>query len=129
MSKRNKQSKQQPAVVSPVVESPVESSIQAKGALRLPLAQAKAHNLAHTLLAVDQPVVGANVALTAKGTNPSKVRVYGYDNLGNGGKVPKAATVQVVPGITGAPKGVAPAQWDKLVAMAGKSVSHLYDNG
>lgn len=105
--------------------------VVAKGRLRLPLGEARAHNLGFTVLQPDGAVEAAGIALTSKGTNPTRVRVYGYDNLAAGGKVPKEAKVALVPGQTGAPKGVNPAQWDKLVGMAKDqpTVAHLYDNG
>lgn len=126
-------------IESPAVESPVESqpavespaSPAKAGRLRLPLPAAKAHNLGHTVLQAGAVVVAANVALTSKGTNPNRVRVYGYDNLGNGGRVPKESQVALVPGQQGVPKGVNEKQWDKLVGMCASpvTVSHLYDNG
>ena len=130
MANRQKQGK---SAVEPTVEPAVEPAVPVapKGKLRLPLPQAKAHNIAFTVLAAGAAVESANVALTAKGTNPTRVRVYGYDNLANGGRVPKASQVALVPGQQGAPKGVNPKQWDSLVAMCASpvTVAHLYDNG
>lgn len=96
--------------------------------LRLPLPEAKAHNGQFSPVANGDTVAGANVALTAKGTNPKKVRVYGYDNLANGGGVPKAASIAVVSGAE-CPKGVNSAQWEKLVGFAGQTVQAAYDGG
>ena len=81
---------------------------------RLPLAQAQAHNVFVPLTA-DQTVVPAAIAFTEKGTNPKKVRVYGYDNADGGRGIPKDKRVVVVPGAS-CPKGVNGAQWDLLVS-------------
>jgi len=97
------------------------------GRLRLPLPEAKAHNKGFLVLAPDAEVAAANVALTSKGTNPTRVRVYGYDNFANNGGVPKQAKVAIVPGVT-CPKGVKAAQWDLLVSLAGSTVEHCYGN-
>jgi hypothetical protein len=65
----------------------------------------------------------------AKGTNPKKARVYGYDNGAGNGAVPKTAAVHAVPAMTGAPKGVTPAQWELLQSFFGQSVQVAYDGG
>lgn len=100
---------------------------------RLPLPEAKAHNLQWTPVAADAPVQAAQIALTSKGTNPKRVRVYGYDNLAAGnGRVPKDKRVVLVAGVTGHPKGVTQEQWDLLVqhtGTAGATPVHLKDNG
>jgi hypothetical protein len=98
-------------------------------ALRLPLPAAKQHNAQHVLLAPNAPVVGAAVAITAKGTNTRKQRVYAYSNAAGGGGVPQQAAVLVVPGFVGVPKGVNAAQWAALQALAGSTVAHCYANG
>lgn len=72
-------------------------------------------------------LVSAGVVLTAKGVNPAKARVYGYDT--DNGKVPLNAVIAVVPGVTGTPKGVTPGQWLLLQGLAGKSVQSAYDGG
>lgn len=95
---------------------------------RLPLAEARAANAANVFVAGDK-VVAAVVVQTAKGTNPKKVVVYGYDNLSEGGRVPKDKAILAVPGFTGCPKGVNPDQWDKLVALGKVIVSAAYDAG
>lgn len=99
---------------------------------RLPYPQAKTANKANVLVEDPQKAVAANVVLTAKGTNPAKARVYGYDNFAEGaGGVPKQAKVALVP-TNGTPKGVATEQWDKLVALVQANptwtVAMLYDN-
>lgn len=133
MAKRNRRNADKPAVeptaVEPTAVEPaaVEPKAVPTGRLRLPLPLAKKHNVGFTVLAPEVEVVAANVALTSKGTNPKRVRVYGYDNLANGGGVPKAAKVQIVAGVT-CPKGVNAAQWDLLVSLAGKTVEHCYGN-
>jgi hypothetical protein len=71
----------------------------------------------------------AKVLKPAKGENPKRVRVYGYDNGADGGRVPKDAVLQVVPGTTGLPKGVTSGQWALLQAESGKSVRAAYDAG
>jgi hypothetical protein len=97
--------------------------------LRLPLPEARAHNKQHVLVANGDKVVAANVALTSKGTNPKKQRVYGYDNLAEGGgRVPKEATIAVVEG-SALPKGVRESQWSALQGFAGKKVVDAYGNG
>lgn len=111
MSKRKMQSPQASAtdvVVEPVV------AVVAK-TLRLPLPEAQTHNRAFTF--VDGKATPATIAITAKGTNPKKARVYGYDNLADGGGVPKDKRILLVPGLSGTPKGVAEAQWDALVTL------------
>jgi hypothetical protein len=120
MAKRNKSA-------APAVEqsaAPVEQSQAPRVArLRLPLEQARAHNV--QFVPVDPAAVtAANVALTSKGTNPKKARVYGYDNLSNGGGVPKTHKVAIVEGAVN-PKGVNPAQFELLVANPGHTVIEL----
>ena len=74
-------------------------------------------------------MVAANVALTSKGTNPKKQRVYGYDNLAEGGgRVPKQAKIAVVEGAS-LPRGVKDTQWTKLQGYAGQTVESAYGNG
>jgi hypothetical protein len=104
-----------------VVQSDVaqtEVAVVSAKTLRLPLPQALVHNGQFV------PVVGtptaAGIAFTAKGTNPKKARVYGYDNLGGGGGIPKDKYVVLVAGTTGVPKGVNAAQWDTLVDICSK---------
>jgi len=108
MSKKQKQTVV--AVPEAVVAAPAKT-------LRLPLAEAQTHNKAFTFVAPDE-AKSAAIALTAKGTNPKKARVYGYDNLADGGGVPKDKRILLVPGLSGAPKGVAESQWDALVLLA-----------
>lgn len=140
MTKRNK------GFPKPVVPSvaPVEQAAQsaeqatveqaaasaAPKRLRLPLPQAREHNKQHGLLPADAAAaVAANVALTARGTNPQKRRVYGYDNLAEGGgRVPRNALIAVVPG-SELPRGVQATQWAKLQSYAGQSVESAYGNG
>ena len=83
--------------------------------LRLPLPEAQGHNRQFSF--VDGEAKSAAIALTAKGTNPKKARVYGYDNLADGGGVPKDKRILLVPGLTDVPKGVAESQWDALVLL------------
>jgi hypothetical protein len=121
---------EQAAAPEPQAAAPEASKVRA--IKRAPLPQARAANKVNTLLDAAGDVQAADVTFTSKGTNPKKARVYGYDNFaeGNGG-VPKTATVKVVPGAT-LPKGVAEAQWAKLVLLAtaeNRSVQSLYDNG
>ena len=96
--------------------------------LRLPLGEARTHNKVFGFVS-DDNVVAANIALTAKATNPKKVRVYGYDNLSDGGGVPKDKRVVLVPGFVGTPKGVATPQWEKLVAAPASTTVALKDLG
>lgn len=118
-----------PAADQPIAtpEAPATAPVPT-GRLRLPLPQARDHNKAFTILGADQEAQAAGIALTSKGTNPKKVRVYGYDNLADGGgKVPKDAKVLLVPGFQGVPKGVAEGQWVLLQEWAGKTVNAAYD--
>lgn len=125
-----------PVVASEVVTEQVEAPAPAvkTGPKRAPLPQARAHNMGNKLVSEDGAVQSADVCLTSKGTNPRKLRVYGYDNLAEGnGRVPKDKRVALVPGIASTPKGVADAQWTKLVGLVqgngNLTVSGLYDNG
>ena len=126
MAKKAKQVKQE------TVETTTEAAVVAvaPSRLRLPLPEARDHNKQFSPVLEDATVEAAAIALTSKGTNPRKERVYGYDNLTNGGGVPKTAKVVVVPGATAGvpPKGVKGEQWDLLVSLAGGTVQHLYDN-
>jgi hypothetical protein len=111
MSKKRKQTQVAvPVTTEAVVAAPAKT-------LRLPLAEAQTHNKAFTFVAPDK-AKSAAIALTAKGTNPKKARVYGYDNLADGGGVPKDKRILLVPGLSGVPKGVAESQWDALVLLA-----------
>jgi hypothetical protein len=123
MAKKQKQAKQ---VEVTVVEAPEAKAVRASR-LRLPLPEAKAHNVKFVPVNPKQ-AVAANVALTSKGTNPKRSRVYGYDNLSNGGGVPKDKKVVVVPGAQ-LPKGVNASQWDLLTkeATGSKTVVELYN--
>jgi hypothetical protein len=105
------------------------ATVESSGAIPkvAPLAQAKAINFARTLVDSADNAVAAGVVKTAKGTNVSKARVYGYDNGTQGGKVPVGATIVVVPGAR-PPAGVTPDQWLLLQQYAGKSVTVAYDN-
>ena len=110
MSKKQKQTQVAvPATTEAVVAAPAKTP-------RLPLPDAQAHNRQFTF--VDGQAASAAIALTAKGTNPKKARVYGYDNLADGGGVPKDKRILLVPGLSGVPKGVAESQWDALVLLA-----------
>jgi len=110
MSKKQKQTQVAvPATTEAVVAAPAKTP-------RLPLPDAQAHNRQFTF--VDGQAASAAIALTAKGTNPKKARVYGYDNLADGGGVPKDKRILLVPGLSGVPKGVAESQWDTLVLLA-----------
>jgi hypothetical protein len=71
----------------------------------------------------------AGVVKTAKGENAKRVRVYGYDNGAQGGRVNKAASIAIVPGTTGTPKGVTAGQWAALTEQSGKSVESAYAAG
>ena len=94
---------------------------------RVTVAAAKAVNFG----LAPNPSALARAALLkpGKGENPKRVRVYGYDNGADGGRVPKDAVVQVVPGTTGLPKGVTAGQWSLLQEQSGKSVRSAYDAG
>ena len=110
MSKKQKQTQVAvPATTEAVVAAPAKTP-------RLPLPDAQAHNRQFTF--VDGQAASAAIALTAKGTNPKKARVYGYDNLADGGGVPKDKRILLVPGLSGVPKGMAESQWDALVLLA-----------
>jgi len=93
---------------------------------RITVGVARATNFAKT--ANPSALEPAGVIKTAKGENVKRVRVYGYDNGAQGGRVNKAAVVHVVPGTTGLPKGVTAGQWDKLVAQSPATVESLYAN-
>lgn len=110
-------------------ESVVEivEAAPAVGAKRLPLAQAREANFARAKVDATEAVVAAGVVKTAKGTNEHKLRVYGYDNGAGGGRVPKEATIALVPGVTQTPAGVTQNQWEALVALAGSTVQAAYD--
>ena len=112
---------------APKADAPEAPKPVSNGRLRLPLPEAKVHNKAFVQLAPDAAVAAANVALTSKGTNPKRVRVYGYDNFANNGGVPKSAKVAIVAGVT-CPKGVNDKQWELLVSLAGNTVEHCYGN-
>jgi hypothetical protein len=99
-------------VETPVVETAVAAPRVTR--LRKPLAEARAHNMVFAPLANGDKPQAANVAGTTKGTNPTKQRVYGYDNLANGGGVPKDKRVVVV--TEECPKSVNADQYAKLVA-------------
>lgn len=142
MAKANKGFKKSQVAVEQTVETPVETVTEAAAVeatpeqakveakrLRLPLPEARAHNKQHVLVADGDKVVAANVALTSKGTNPKKTRVYGYDNLSEGGgRVPKQAKIAVVEGAS-LPRGVKDTQWTKLQGYAGQTVESAYGNG
>jgi hypothetical protein len=115
MSKKQKQT-QVPATDAQVT-APEAAVATPPKTLRLPLAEAREHNKAFTFVAPDA-AKSAAIALTAKGTNPKKARVYGYDNLADGGGVPKDKRILLVPGLQGVPKGVSQQQWDVLCAVA-----------
>ena len=128
MARKSKQSpKAVPATPAVVVESNAPVAAPKVGRIRLPFVEAKGHNKGFVLLAGDAQVVSANVALTSKGTNAKRQRVYGYDNFANNGGVPKQAKVAVIAGAQ-CPKGVNPGQWDLLVSLAGNTVEHCYGN-
>lgn len=114
MAKRNK-SKAVAVEAVEVVEVPVEV-IAAKpvrsSRLRLPVDQARAHNAQWSL--TSPAPTAAVIAGTVKGSNPKRARVYGYNNLANGGGVPKVAIVKVVGAVC--PAAVNPGQWSALVA-------------
>lgn len=94
---------------------------------RVTLSVARATNFAKT--ANPSALEPSGVIKTAKGENAKRVRVYGYDNGSNGGRVPKAAQIAIVPGPTGTPKGVTAAQWEALTAQSGKTVESAYSSG
>jgi len=103
-----------------------------KPAGRVTLGVARKHNFGVPPVASPDAAVPAGVIRTGKGENAKRLRVYGYDNgaaKDGAGRVNKAATVVVVPGTSGLPKGVTQGQWDKLVAQGGKSVQVAYDAG
>ena len=104
-------------------------AVAAPAILRLPLGEARAHNKVFAFVPDGTIAKAAALALTAKGTNPKKLRVYGYDNLSDGGGVPKDKRVLLVAGFTGCPKGVAEAQWEKLVAAPTGNAASLKDLG
>lgn len=126
-----KKQKQVPAAVVAEQSPVVETKPTRVKRLRLPLGEARTHNGQFNPIAKGDEAVSANIALTSKGTNPKKVRVYGYDNLANGGGVPKASVVAVVEGVA-CPKGVNAGQFDRMVELAKSgdaTVQSLYDNG
>lgn len=72
-----------------------------------------------------EALAAAGVVRTAKGVNPEKARVYGYDT--DNGSVPKTGVIALVPGVVGTPKGVTQAQWELLQTFAGQTVQACYD--
>lgn len=90
--------------------------------------QAREINFARSLVSAEEEAAAAQVVKTAKGTNPTKTRVYGYDNGVQGGGVPKGATVVIVPGAK-PPAGVTSGQWLQLSGLGGKTVQSVYDAG
>lgn len=106
-------------------EAPVE---QAPAPVVLPkvavYAEARARNFGLAPVTAEQ-VVGAALVKPAKGTNPGKHLVYGYDS---NGRVPKQATIALVPGAA-QPKGITPNQWAALQTAAGTSVENAYTTG
>jgi len=72
-----------------------------------------------------EALAAAGVVRTAKGVNPEKARVYGYDT--DNGSVPKTGVIALVPGVVGTPKGVTSAQWELLQTFAGQTVQACYD--
>lgn len=109
------------------VQSPVDENVTVAIPKVAPLQTARSINFARTLVDSAENAAAAGVVKTAKGTNLSKARVYGYDNGTQGGKVPVGAVIAVVPGTT-PPKGVTADQWLLLQQFAGKSVTVAYDN-
>lgn len=97
--------------------------------LRLALADARKHNGQFIPLARKATPVAAGVAGTLPGTNAKKARVYGYDNLANGGGIPKDKMVVLV--ATTCPRGVAQGQWDALckAVKSAHTVATLRDGG
>lgn len=118
------------APVAPVV-APVAKAPRAGSRLRLPLADARKHNVQFVPLAKGDKPVAATVAGTVAGTNPKKARVFGYDNLANGGGVPKDRCVILL--ASACPKGVAEGQWVALCKAVKASplatVADLRDGG
>jgi hypothetical protein len=110
MVAKNKAVKAVPAVTVPA--APVKKAVRAV-ILRKPLADAKAHNMQFAPIAKNGKPVAADVCATTKGSNPKKARVFGYDNLANGGGVPKDKRIVLV--ATDCPKKVGQMQWDALV--------------
>jgi hypothetical protein len=132
----SKQSRKTPAPVAAdaaVAVTPVQAAV-VQAVKRLPLPEAQAHNKGNVFVPSGAEAKAADVALTAKGTNPKRARVYGYDNLADGkGSVPKDKRVALVAGVMGTPKGVSDAQWAALTAAVqaapDATVSTLYAGG
>ena len=118
MAKREKS--QSPAPEAPVVV------VAAPAVKRLPFQEARAANFAHA--PNPDALAPAGVVQTAKGTNPVKARVYGYDNGEGKGVVPKGRTIALVPGMTGTPRGVTEGQWAALQGFVGATVQAAYDS-
>ena len=114
------------AEVVTATEAPA-APVVTSGRLRLPLPEAKAHNSGFAPVAPEAPVEAAGIAFTKKGTNPKRVRVYGYDNTANGGGVPKGAKVAVVPGIANTPSGVRAEQWQALTEAVAANPAHTVE--
>jgi len=87
---------------------------------------ARSINFGRGLVPADAAPAPAGVVKTAKGTNLSKAKVYGYDNGVAGGKVPVHAVIAIVPGCKD-PAGVTVEQWALLQTFAGKTVTAAYD--
>jgi hypothetical protein len=94
---------------------------------RVTVTVAKAQNFAQS--ANPSALARASLVKPGKGENLKRVRVYGYDNGAGAGRVNKAASIAIVPGTSGSPKGVTPAQWAALVTFGGKPVDSAYAGG
>jgi hypothetical protein len=123
MAKANKVAAQA-AIVSDVAEA--QQAVLAPIPRSAPREVAKAINFARSLVIAGEAAQSAQVVKTAKGTNVSKERVYGYDNGAGGGKVPTAAIIAIVADAK-PPAGVTPGQWLLLQEYNGKTVSAAYD--
>lgn len=99
MSKRKDRKLQAEAVAALLavsVETPGTPETPAEAVVRRSLQMAREANASNPPVAKDAPI-RASLVRPAKGENPERRRVFGYDN-GPGGKVPTTSKVVVVNG-------------------------------
>lgn len=97
------------AIAASAVESVAPEAVAPVTSPAKSLAVARATNGANTYVAPDADKVERAVLVRpSKGENPKRGRVYGYDNLSDGGKVPVDSIVKLT-GATGSLAG-----FDKL---------------
>lgn len=117
-----------PAEEIPEAPAPTDAPVAGPAVPKVaPRDVARSINFGRSMVPADAAPAPAGVVKTAKGTNLSKAKVYGYDNGAAGGKVPTHAIIALVPGAKD-PAGVTAEQWALLQKFAGKTVTVAYDN-